>query len=168
MTDMQAPAAPPSTPPGWYSDPWNVTSLRWWDGTTWTGHVAGAMPPAPIPSQPNGHPGTFPVWLIAVSPFWAGSLSLFTSSGAGHLVVVLPFMLVFNLLIFGLAYVDSRRVIARGYRAPSFVWGLLPPVYLVLRLRSVGRKSLGPLIVYGILLVVMASFFIAFALAVPR
>jgi DivIVA domain-containing protein len=25
---------------GWYSDPWGVESLRWWDGHAWTGHTA--------------------------------------------------------------------------------------------------------------------------------
>jgi hypothetical protein len=29
------------TPPGWYSDPWGLAPLRYWDGTQWTGHVSG-------------------------------------------------------------------------------------------------------------------------------
>jgi hypothetical protein len=35
------PAAPATAPPGWHPDPWATASLRYWDGTQWTGHVAG-------------------------------------------------------------------------------------------------------------------------------
>ena len=27
---------------GWYRDPWNAAAMRFWDGSQWTGHVAGA------------------------------------------------------------------------------------------------------------------------------
>jgi hypothetical protein len=27
-------------PPGWYADPFGVTTWRWWDGRVWTQHVA--------------------------------------------------------------------------------------------------------------------------------
>lgn len=37
--------APPPITPGWHPDPWGLAALRWWDGSTWTGHVSG--PPAP-------------------------------------------------------------------------------------------------------------------------
>ncbi len=37
-----AAAAPvPTTPSGWYPDPWGLASLRWWDGATWSGDVSG-------------------------------------------------------------------------------------------------------------------------------
>jgi len=54
-----APATPPAVPPeseppptgappGWYADPWGMTPLRWWDGSTWTGYVnAGPAPTTP-------------------------------------------------------------------------------------------------------------------------
>ncbi|MEZ5412655.1 MAG: DUF2510 domain-containing protein [Acidimicrobiales bacterium] len=31
--------------PGWYPDPWQVAAWRWWDGRTWTAHVAQASSP---------------------------------------------------------------------------------------------------------------------------
>jgi Predicted metal-dependent membrane protease len=62
--DTSAPALPP---PGWYADPWQASSVRWWDGTTWTGH---ATPPSPAPPVvPREPPPTFPLaggmWAIA-------------------------------------------------------------------------------------------------------
>ncbi|GAB07660.1 DUF2510 domain-containing protein [Gordonia amarae] len=34
-----APAPQSTVPAGWFSDPATDTILRWWDGTTWTGHT---------------------------------------------------------------------------------------------------------------------------------
>jgi hypothetical protein len=39
--------------PGWYPDPAQPGATRWWDGRTWTEHVAVAAPPAPQ-AQPWG------------------------------------------------------------------------------------------------------------------
>ena len=41
-------------PPGWHPDPWRRHELRYWDGTTWTGHVStqgvqGHDNPTPVP-----------------------------------------------------------------------------------------------------------------------
>jgi len=49
----------PSTPPGWYPDPQAPDgSVRWWDGGTWTDHVAspesGGAPTPPPASRPPG------------------------------------------------------------------------------------------------------------------
>ena len=46
---MTSPVVPISgAVPGWYPDPWNNGSLRWWDGAAWTEHVSAAWaPPAP-------------------------------------------------------------------------------------------------------------------------
>jgi hypothetical protein len=32
--------ATPSTPPGWYPDPWRVARVRWWDGYSWTSYTS--------------------------------------------------------------------------------------------------------------------------------
>ena len=44
-----AQTAPPGAPPGWHPDPWAAAALRYWDGSQWTGHVAG-MPGGPAPT----------------------------------------------------------------------------------------------------------------------
>lgn len=48
------------TPPGWYDDPRAPGTLRWWDGTEWTGHttvpyVAHPPPAWPAPAPSQGH-----------------------------------------------------------------------------------------------------------------
>lgn len=53
-----------SAPPGWYPDttaPPTTPTLRWWDGTQWTAHLAPAVAPAPMaapvaPTTPDGVP----------------------------------------------------------------------------------------------------------------
>lgn len=45
----------PSPAAGWYADPAGSGGLRYWDGTTWTGHVTAppaAQPVAPYPAAP--------------------------------------------------------------------------------------------------------------------
>ena len=39
----------PTTPAGWYPDPAGSENLRWWDGATWTAHLAPRPTPAPTP-----------------------------------------------------------------------------------------------------------------------
>lgn len=36
------PASLPTYPPGWYGDPWNPASWRWYDGQEWTGWTSQA------------------------------------------------------------------------------------------------------------------------------
>jgi len=45
VTQTAAPVA------GWYQDPYDARSLRWWDGTRWTEHAQPAPAPAPAPHQ---------------------------------------------------------------------------------------------------------------------
>lgn len=45
-----------STPSGWYDDPQDSTSLRYWDGVTWTDHRTPKAPPAPAVASPAPAP----------------------------------------------------------------------------------------------------------------
>lgn len=48
--------------PGWNTDPWNPSALRWWDGSTWTGHTAPrpSAPPESVPATPMPPPAPDP------------------------------------------------------------------------------------------------------------
>lgn len=35
---------------GWYTDPWDATRIRWWDGEEWTGYAAATRTDAGAPS----------------------------------------------------------------------------------------------------------------------
>jgi hypothetical protein len=48
MTDTGGAAIPA----GWYTDPGGSGHLRWWDGSTWTAHLAPQPTPAPV-AQPT-------------------------------------------------------------------------------------------------------------------
>ena len=37
-----APALGPACPPGWYIDPWDQGTSRWWNGSHWTGSLKGS------------------------------------------------------------------------------------------------------------------------------
>ncbi len=37
---LPMPSGPPMTPPGWHPDPWQPGMVRYWDGSSWTGHQA--------------------------------------------------------------------------------------------------------------------------------
>jgi membrane protease YdiL (CAAX protease family) len=42
------------SPTGWFPDPWNDSGVRYWDGRSWTWHVAAPEPvPRPHPSLPS-------------------------------------------------------------------------------------------------------------------
>jgi len=42
----------PPTPAGWYPDPDGSGGQRYWDGFTWTEHLAPASPPPPVAPEP--------------------------------------------------------------------------------------------------------------------
>lgn len=43
---------------GWYADPWGQAPLRWWDGSTWTGHTLDTSSLPPPPSQQSTEPSS--------------------------------------------------------------------------------------------------------------
>lgn len=57
-----------TTPAGWYPDPHDGRSMRWWDGHAWTEHVqplpTEAPPPDPAPASPSSSSSSGPALAI--------------------------------------------------------------------------------------------------------
>lgn len=45
--------SPAGPPPGWYTDPRMADTRRYWDGSTWTNHVAPIEPPVRVVETPE-------------------------------------------------------------------------------------------------------------------
>ncbi len=81
MTAWGSAATPP---PGWYPDPGQPASLRWWDGVQWTQHQApGWQPPmAAVPGPGMPGPNHDLDWVLPVNrdgfAIAAGYLALFS------------------------------------------------------------------------------------------
>jgi len=155
---------------GWYDDPADPSSVRWWNGVGWTEHTSlkpearAALDAAPAPvtvTAPAPAPVTAPeparsqtgiVWLIALIPVIAFVLALaafyvyfyVATSPLVALVALVPYLL-------GLLWAvsDRRRLAARGFAPPSALWALLTPLgYLIVRrLRVPGT---GPVLLFAI------------------
>ena len=74
---------------GWFADPYRLALLRWWDGTTWTGHTYPAVSPvrrflAALPWRP------WAVWLAAMSTVGLIFFGLGESTSVAHSHVWYP------------------------------------------------------------------------------
>lgn len=120
----------------------------------------------------SGKPSsTGPAWIIAMIPLFQVVLSLLllTSLGMGSSqFIYIAILVVPYLIAVGLAYVDHGMLLKGGHSNPAnWRWALLtPPVYLLLRARSVIHETghgIGPVLVwFGLGIMHLAS-----ALAVP-
>ncbi|WP_066516959.1 DUF2510 domain-containing protein [Curtobacterium ammoniigenes] len=51
---------------GWYPDPQNPAQQRWWNGTTWTNDLHGAVAPSPTPAAA-------PLWASQADHQWVST-----------------------------------------------------------------------------------------------
>ena len=66
-------------PAGWYPDPQDATSKRYWDGTAWTAHRHPTQHPASSPKPDIARPAeqsTLKRWTRTLSPIGAGMVVL--------------------------------------------------------------------------------------------
>ena len=95
---------------GWYHDPWQINTLRWWDGVTWTGwtsswsartdqptieHRSTTAPPAglgvaPADGQPirTADPFEVPCVLVGKTAEWVQPLALFFFAGCALVAIL--------------------------------------------------------------------------------
>lgn len=120
MSDFPAPGSddpPQSTPPGWYPDPWEQGSQRWWDGKAWTASTVRSAPNAAGEPGSSGEP-----WLpseagpgngLSETGDWVGVVFRTAIARAGHVFPIMMLTVVpsaFAAAIFGWLSVRDARV----------------------------------------------------------
>lgn len=114
MSALGDPIGPAAVDAGWYPDPWGVGPWRWWDGHTWTAHVAQGEEKKPrLPSWLS-----VPVLIggILTAPFVVVTLLVQPSAialGMVPLLIVLPV----------LAWLDRVEPEPRTSRIHAVLWG---------------------------------------------
>lgn len=150
-------------PPGWYPDPAQPATLRYWDGGAWTPHRQTAVPPVgrAAAAPPGTSWNTVWIWLVVlmialpllslVTPSVSGWDDLFGARAAGapfvtdlgELAAQVLGYVVYGLAVF-FAYRDHRALRERGVPDPfHWAWAFLTPVYPIGRsvvvVRRIGR-----------------------------
>ena len=87
MSDFSPPGSgqqpdQPAMPPGWYADPWDPNSMRWWDGANWGAQATAGSPTAPdsSPSNING---------LSDIGAWIGETFRLSIRRAGHIFTIM-------------------------------------------------------------------------------
>lgn len=150
-------------PPGWYRDPAQPATLRYWDGGAWTAHrqTAVSLAGGPAGAPPETSWNTVWIWLVVlmialpllslVTPAVSGWDDLFGARPAqaqfvtdlGELAARVLGYVMYGLAVF-FAYRDHRALRERGVPDPfHWVWAFLTPVYPIGRsvvvVRRIGR-----------------------------
>ncbi len=118
MTPHEQPPALMGHPPGWYADPWHMGPWRWWDGESWTAHVAQASQAKPrLPAWLS-----VPVLLGIAATVISMLLLLVYSPGAtlvGAVLGLVPLLIVLPVL----SWLDRVEPEPRSSRIHALLWG---------------------------------------------
>lgn len=136
-------------PSGWYSDPYSVHQLRWWDGHQWTGHthaveeerawVEPHVTPDYVPFSETRAPSNFvhhvprlhstrAIWALALLPLaqLGAVLWVMTLTGASLFEAVVVSYVAAHLLALILALLDERELVrATHTQTAKPFWALL-------------------------------------------
>jgi hypothetical protein len=127
----------PSAAPGWYADPYVPGSVRYFDGTAWTGHVAPAPGTTASPPPSLGAAPSDPVhWLVPTGRSWQ-------SIAAGYLALLATVAwflgpVALGLGIWALRIAGRTRTHGRGRAVFAVVVGALSTLALLLLVASGG------------------------------
>lgn len=103
-----------STPAGWYADPWQTTTWRWWDGTMWTSRTGAVAEKKPrLPSFLSVPVLLALIFVIPAVAFLLVSAPLAVLLGLVPLVIVLPV----------LAWLDRVEPEPRSSKIHAVLWG---------------------------------------------
>ncbi|WP_167050787.1 DUF2510 domain-containing protein [Salinibacterium sp. ZJ77] len=140
---------------GWYEDPSDAASVRWWNGIAWTDNhrpkpesgaatlaapveaVSASADHGPAPSSASiSDPTTSSSTLLSFSPLVflaAGVVAAWLWVSGRSAIGATAFLVAFVLCVLW-AVLDSRALRSAGRRPVSWLWSLLGPlVYLVAR-----------------------------------
>ena len=104
------------TPPGWYPNPDGSRSMRYWDGSAWTEHLASG-PPLAVSTQ-KLRPGLVAVWITAVLSLATFFFSWGSSSG-DQTTIAIPVGVGFMLLCWRLIREARAHALAQGIQLPG-------------------------------------------------
>lgn len=155
-----------AVPAGWYADPNEYGTQRWWDGAAWTAHTHRGIPGAAVAAAPrvaDGTPTSTPwIWVIVALPLLA-LVTLFTFDPmryvqldamndpySSYLFFLDPWYLAtiaLSFVIYGAtvwcAYLDFAALARLGYtRRFHWAWAFLSSLlYVIGRSVMVRRES---------------------------
>jgi uncharacterized RDD family membrane protein YckC len=122
-----------SVAPGWYKDPAEPYTQRWWDGEGWVGDPLPANetpPPGPPPPSSSARPSDAVPPAVPVPPGWAGrqpGVALQTPARPhGHPLATLGTRLVARLVDIGLVFL--LNVLVNGWFVYQFWLEISPAV----------------------------------------
>ncbi len=116
VTSVQPQHGAGQTAPGWYPDPWNQSSWRWWDGLAWTANISGAIEKKPrLPMWLS-----MPVLLAGIPTAGALVFFAFTSSLFAVFLGLVPLLIVVPVLV----WLDRVEPEPWSSRLHALLWGV--------------------------------------------